>query len=99
MNNLANEFAAYVGIDWAGQKHDICLSSTPDSTPEYDQIDSTPEALNEWLRELHRRFPEGNIAVCLEQSVSAYKYMVLHSWKFCRPGGNGGAVAIMAELF
>ncbi|MFP7754806.1 IS110 family transposase [Thermodesulfobacteriota bacterium B35] len=77
MNNLTNEFAAYVGIDWADQKHDICLSPTPDSTPEYDQIDSTPEALNEWLRGLHRRFSEGKIAVCLEQSRGPLMYQLM----------------------
>ena len=28
-------FAAYVGIDWADQKHDISLSSSVDGKPEH----------------------------------------------------------------
>jgi transposase len=77
MKHLTNEFAAYVGIDWADQKHDICLSSTPESEPEYEQIDSTPEALNEWLHGLRKRFPGGNIAVCLEQSRGPLIYQFM----------------------
>ena len=61
-------FAAYVGIDWADQKHDISLSSSVDGKPEHRQISSTPEALTDWLSQLRQRFPEGKIAVCLEQS-------------------------------
>ena len=45
MDQNNQTFAAYVGIDWADQKHDICLTSSIDGTPEYKQIKSTPEAL------------------------------------------------------
>jgi len=77
MENTTPEFAAYVGIDWADQKHDICLSATTDSKPEYRQIDSTPEELNEWLHEIRSRFPKGNIAVCLEQSRGPLIYQLM----------------------
>ena len=59
MNLTQNKFAAYIGIDWADQKHDICVSSSPESKPEHQQIASTPEALAEWLHQLRQRFPEG----------------------------------------
>lgn len=84
MDQNNQTFAAYVGIDWADQKHDICLTSSIDGTPEYKQIKSTPEALTEWLSQLRQRFPEGNIAICLEQSrgplifhLMGYDFLVL----------------------
>jgi len=77
MNTTQQKFAAYIGIDWADQKHDICLSTSIDSKAEYKKISSTPEALTEWLFQLRQRFPEGNIAVCLEQSRGALIYHLM----------------------
>ena len=74
MTTTKQKFAAYIGIDWADQKHDICLSPSINGKAEYKKISSTPEALTEWLSQLRQRFPEGNIAVCLEQSRGALIY-------------------------
>ncbi len=85
MNLTQTKFAAYVGIDWADQKHDICLSFAPDGKPEHKQISSSPEALSQWLSELRQRFPEGKIAVSMEQSrgpliyhLMRYDYLILY---------------------
>lgn len=85
MNNDTSNITAYIGIDWADQKHDICLSSAPDGKPEYEQILSTPEALAAWLVQLRQRFPKGKIAICLEQSrgpliffLMRYDFLVLY---------------------
>ena len=47
MRTTTQEFAAYIGIDWADQKHDISLSASTDDKAEYTRISSTPEALSE----------------------------------------------------
>ena len=31
-------FTAYVGIDWADSKHDVCIRATTDGNPEFDVI-------------------------------------------------------------
>ncbi len=77
MTTTKQQFAAYIGIDWADQKHDICLSTSIDGKAEYKKISSTPEALTEWLSQLRQRFPKGNIAVCLEQSRGALIYHLM----------------------
>ena len=77
MSTTKQHFAAYIGIDWADQKHDICLSASVDGKSEYKKISSSPEALTEWLSQLRLRFPEGNVAVCLEQSRGALIYHLM----------------------
>jgi len=68
---------AFLGIDWADQKHDIHLSSTSGEKIEYLQIKYTPEVLSEWLTQLRQRFPHGHIAVCLEQSKGSLIYHLM----------------------
>lgn len=68
---------AFLGIDWADQKHDIHLSSTSGEKIEYRQIKYTPEVLSEWLTQLRQRFPHGHIAVCLEQSKGSLIYHLM----------------------
>ena len=77
MRTTRQEFAAYIGIDWADQKHDISLSASVDGKAEYKIISSTPEALSEWCSQLRQRFPEGEIAVCLEQSRGSLVYHLM----------------------
>ena len=77
MRKTRQEFAAYIGIDWADQKHDISLSVSTDDKAEYTRISSTPEALTEWMSQLRQRFPQGNIAICLEQSRGALIYHLM----------------------
>jgi transposase len=62
--------AAYIGIDWADQKHAIALrSATEPNKIEHQLIDQKPEALMDWIGQLEQRFgSQGKILVCLEQS-------------------------------
>lgn len=68
MKKNTTQFAAFVGLDWADQKHDVSISGNQEDSPVHQVIDHTPEALNEWLTNLRLQFPEGQIALCLEQS-------------------------------
>ena len=42
-------FAAFVGIDWADAKHDICLQATGTAKRECFQLEHTPEAIDAWV--------------------------------------------------
>ncbi len=59
------QFTAYVGIDWADTKHDICLQAAGDIRREFDCIPHQVARIDEWAKSLQRRFG-GPIAVALE---------------------------------
>ncbi|WP_417347107.1 IS110 family transposase [Ferrimonas sp.] len=66
MSNLQlSEFEAFVGIDWADKKHDVCVQIGDASERSFHQIGSSPEAIESWLQELHQRC-QGKIAIAVE---------------------------------
>ena len=70
-------FAALIGIDWADQKHDVCLVDTTTGSQQSSVIKHSPETLDEWARALRQRFGGRHIAVCLEQSRGPLIYALL----------------------
>jgi transposase len=75
--------AAYIGMDWADQKHDVALRSAAEPAKlEHSQIEHQPDALMDWLGGLQRRFAgKGKILVSLEQSRGALIYHLM-SYEF-----------------
>jgi len=74
MNHLTdNAFTAYVGIDWADSKHDICVQATGGQQREFDCIAHQVDQIEEWAQSLHKRFG-GVIAVALELSKGPIVY-------------------------
>jgi transposase len=78
------EFAAFIGLDWADSKHDVCLQAAGSAKREYFLLTHTPEAIDAWVSTLRTRFNGHPIAVCLELNkgpiVSAlrkYDFLVL----------------------
>ena len=71
--------AAYVGIDWADQKHDVTLRAAAEpAKSEHRRIVHELNALMEWVGELHQRFAgKGKILICLEQSRGALIYHLM----------------------
>lgn len=69
--------AAFIGIDWADEKHDICLRVAGSGRREPEVIEHTPEALDEWVLRLRTRFGRQKIAVCLEQSRGPLVYALM----------------------
>jgi transposase len=63
-----SDFAAFIGIDWADQQHDICLVEAATNHKESRVLKHSPEVIEEWVRSLARRFPDQPLAVCLEQA-------------------------------
>ena len=77
-------FAAFVGIDWADRKHDVCLQAAGTAHRECFSLTHTPEAIDAWVSTLRARFNGQPIAICLELNkgplVSAlrkYDFLVL----------------------
>src|SRR5438105_2965107 len=78
-------FAAFIGMDWADQKHDVCLMACDSGKSDSFVINQRPEALQEWISGLRKRFGGGAIAICLEQSrgplihaLMGYEFVVLY---------------------
>jgi len=71
--------AAFVGIDWADQKHDIALRAAGlEAKVERSKIAHQPEALSDWVLALRERFADqGKILICLEQSRGALIHFLM----------------------
>jgi transposase len=76
---LSPKVAAYVGIDWADEKHDVVLRSIEDpAKSEHQIIKSEINALNDWIAQMQKRFEaKGKVLVCLEQSRAALIYQLM----------------------
>jgi transposase len=77
-------FAAFVGIDWADAKHDVCLQAAGSSKRECFQLEHTPEAIDAWVTTLRTRFTGHLVAVCLERTkgplvfaLRTYDFLIL----------------------
>jgi len=73
---MPTEFAAWVAIDWADQKHAWALEIPGSSKRESGSLDHTPEAVEVWAMELRRRFGGQRVAVALEQSRGPLVFML-----------------------
>ena len=74
MNSLTDDvFTAYVGIDWADSKHDICVQATDSQQREFDCIPHQVGQIEQWAQSLHKRYG-GVIAVALELSKGPIVY-------------------------
>jgi transposase len=77
-------FAAFIGLDWADAKHDICLQVAGSARREFLQLEHRPEVIDAWGCTLRTRFNGQPLAICLELNkgpiVSAlqnYDFLVL----------------------
>ncbi|MBD2463015.1 transposase [Oscillatoria sp. FACHB-1407] len=64
---METNFVAYIGIDWADRKHDICLFDTATGQREYSVIGAQPQNIADWVNGLQHRYGNESIAICLEQ--------------------------------
>jgi hypothetical protein len=69
------EFVAFVGIDWADQKHVWCLQAANSAQQEDGELEHKPEVVEAWVSELCQRFGHGPIAVAVEQVKGALVYI------------------------
>ena len=66
-------FTAFIGIDWADAKHDICMQAAGDERREFSCMPHKVEAIDNWAQSLYRRFG-GQMAVALELSKGPLVY-------------------------
>src|SRR6266852_9260279 len=78
------EFAAFVGIDWADAKHDICMQVANAEAREVSVLAHRAEAIEAWASSLRRRFAGRPVAVSLElakgplvYALQKYDFLVL----------------------
>jgi transposase len=62
----AQPFVAFIGIDWADQKHDVCLWVPGSDKRERLVLEHSPRAIQAWAEQLRRRFGGAPVAVALE---------------------------------
>ncbi len=77
MSSKSAQFAALIGIDWASQRHALCLYDCATGKRESSILEHTPEAIAQWARGLQERFKGRKIALCLEQSKGPLIYALL----------------------
>ena len=77
--------AAYVGIDWADRKHDICEYNIEQNTHEFYVIEHRPEKIDEWVEGLRKRYEGRRIAICTEQkrgpliyALCKYDFLIIY---------------------
>lgn len=58
---------AWIGIDWADEKHDVSIYDVASGKQEALIVRQNPEALQEWLGQLRCKYERGYVAVVLEQ--------------------------------
>ena len=71
------EFAAFIGLDWADSKHDVCLQAAGSAKRACFILTHTPEAIDTWVSTLRTRFNGHPIAVCLELT----KGPIVSAWR------------------
>jgi transposase len=77
------QFVAFVGIDWADEKHVWCWQAAGEKKREGGDLAPRAAAVEAWVGELRQRFGGGPIAVAVEQTRAALlwqlsKYAQLH---------------------
>jgi len=77
-------FAAFIGLDWADAKHDICLQAAGAERRECLVLEHRPEAIDAWVQTLRTRFHGQPVAVCLAlnkgpivSALRTYDFLVL----------------------
>jgi len=72
------EIAAFVGLDWADQKHVVTLQEANHEQRQRFTLDQTPESLQNWVQQLRQRFAGRPIAIAVEQKRGALIYALMH---------------------
>lgn len=74
---MQNEFAAYVGLDWADCSHRVSMRISGSKSVERFRLEQKTKAIQEWVSELRCRFSNGKIAIAVEQKRGALIYCLM----------------------
>src|SRR5437773_542765 len=81
MDQIENDYAAFIAIDWADQKHAFSLQVAGHIKKETGTLEQKPEVIGAWMAKLRERFGGRPIAVAVEQSRGALIHALL-SYEF-----------------
>ena len=68
-----------MGLDWADQKHVLCLQAVDSEHVASIVLEQKAEVLRDWISQRRRRFPQGRVAIAVEQSRGGLRYALLES--------------------
>jgi transposase len=72
-----NDYAAFIGIDWADQQHAFSLQVAGQNQKETGTLEQKPEVIGLWMAQLRERFGGRPIAIAVEQSRGALLHALL----------------------
>jgi transposase len=72
-----NDYAAFIAIDWADQKHVFSLQVAGQTKKETGTLEQKPEIIGPWVAKLRERFGGRLVAVAVEQSRGALIHALL----------------------
>ena len=84
MTKFTRDFSVYVGIDWANDKHDVCIQQANSDRRKPKVIKHSSNTINDWIISLHKQY-KGQIAVAVELSkgpivyaLQKYDFVTIH---------------------
>src|SRR5437660_11936715 len=72
-----NDYAAFIAIDWADQKHVFSLEVAGQGKKETGTLEQKPEVIGPWVAKVRERFGGRRVAVAVEQSRGALIHALL----------------------
>jgi len=79
--NTSPPFDLVIGLDRSDAKADLHLIDTRTGRHRSLTIDTSPEALWEWLLELRQQYPKARVGICLEQpAVHLLPFLEAYPW-------------------
>lgn len=75
--NEVGNVAAYVGIDWADDVHEVRMLIVETGQVETMKLKQKPEALGEWVQGLRERYNGRKVAIAVEQRKGALIYALM----------------------
>lgn len=76
-SDTMDQYAAFIGIDWADQKHAYSLQAAGDKKKQTGTLEQKPEIIGPWVAVLRERFQGRPIAIAVEQSRGALIHALL----------------------
>jgi transposase len=71
--SVDDRFTAYIGLDWANAKHDVCIQAADSEQCEFGVVPHQVDQIEQWAHSLFQRYG-GPIAVALELSKGPIVY-------------------------
>lgn len=77
MNSDQPELAAYIGLDWADEKHAVCLRVAATNETRTFSVEQKPEKLHEWVASLRAEFDGRTVGIAIEKSRGGVIYALM----------------------